>query len=328
MSEILANIVVQQTDINFQPDVNNINFTPDGINLNIFTAGAPGAGQSSNTELLFNNQNLVDGVPFTSYDGSKLTLGSVNNIKITGGLNTYYLQTDGTGNLNWGVGAGNITGNGVPGGSNTQIQYNDGGTNFGGSAGFTFDKTSNVFSAPGNVNIANNLTVVNTIIGNTINGNLNGTVNTPSQPLITSLGTLSSLNVNGTTSVYQAIENVELIGAQTGTYNFDLLNGSIQYSTANATANLILNFRGSSGVTANSILGVGKSITSTYILTNGSNAYQISSIQIDSANTAIAWVNGSAPLAFANCATAYTFTIIKTSGSPAYKVFTSATRYS
>jgi hypothetical protein len=37
---------------------------------------------------------------------------------------------------------GNVAGGGTPGGSNTQVQFNDGSA-FGGSAGFTFDKTSN-----------------------------------------------------------------------------------------------------------------------------------------------------------------------------------------
>lgn len=40
-----------------------------------------------------------------------------------------------------------------PGGANTQIQFNDNGI-FGGSAGLTFDKTSNLVSATGNVSAA------------------------------------------------------------------------------------------------------------------------------------------------------------------------------
>lgn len=47
------------------------------------------------------------------------------------------LQTDGAGNLSW---ITNSAG-GIPGGANTQVQYNNGGV-FGGSVGFTFDGTS------------------------------------------------------------------------------------------------------------------------------------------------------------------------------------------
>ena len=84
MSEILSNIVVEQTSINFSPDNNNINITPEAIQLNVFTGAAPGAGQSSNGELLYNNVNLIDGVPNTSYANGNLSLGNVANISIGG----------------------------------------------------------------------------------------------------------------------------------------------------------------------------------------------------------------------------------------------------
>jgi hypothetical protein len=72
-------------------------------------------------------------------------LNSVSNLIITGGLNGYYLQTDGTGNLAWVVGGG--SGNGVVAGSNTQIQYNNQG-NFGGTPGFTFDNATSNMNVP------------------------------------------------------------------------------------------------------------------------------------------------------------------------------------
>jgi hypothetical protein len=78
-------------------------------------------------------------------------LGDVSNIHIEGGNNGYVLQTDGAGNLSWTAGGGG--GNGVPGGSNTQIQYNDTGV-FGGSAFLTFNENTNTFQVAGNL-IAN-----------------------------------------------------------------------------------------------------------------------------------------------------------------------------
>jgi hypothetical protein len=50
-------------------------------------------------------------------------------------VNGYYLQTDTNGVLSWAAGGGG--GGGSPGGSNTQIQFNNAG-NFGGDAAFTF----------------------------------------------------------------------------------------------------------------------------------------------------------------------------------------------
>ena len=54
-------------------------------------------------------------------------------------VNGYYLQTDSLGVLSWAAGGGG--GGGSPGGSNTQVQFNDSAT-FGGVPAFTFDKTT------------------------------------------------------------------------------------------------------------------------------------------------------------------------------------------
>jgi len=63
-------------------------------------------------------------------------------------------------------------GGGVPGGSNTQIQFNDSG-GFGGSAAFTFDKATNAVSITGNVSASNvNTTGTVSATGNVSGGNL------------------------------------------------------------------------------------------------------------------------------------------------------------
>ena len=85
---------------------------------------------------------------------SDVNLGTLANITITGGVNGYVLSTDGAGNLSWTAGGGG--GNGTPGGSNTQIQYNDIGT-FGGSPFFTFNEATTTVTVAGNL-------VANTII--------------------------------------------------------------------------------------------------------------------------------------------------------------------
>lgn len=102
------------------------------------------------------NENLIGNVLANNLDVSgTATVATVNDIKIGGGLNGYYLVTDGTGNLSWVSGGG--TGNGVVGGANTQIQFNDGTGNFAGAPGFTFDSVSNVLSTPGNIASAGNV---------------------------------------------------------------------------------------------------------------------------------------------------------------------------
>jgi hypothetical protein len=291
-------------------------------------------------------------------------LGPVSNVVITGGTNGYVLQTNGTGNLTWVAQGG--AGNGNPGGSNTQIQFNDAGL-FGGVTGFTFDKVSGNVAIPGalvvtgNVSGANitgsSVTAVNitantgvftgngAALTNLTGANVSGTVanatfatsagsattaatvTTAAQPNVTSLGNLVSLNILGTTSVFETIENVTLIGAQAGTYDYNLLDGAIQYSTANAAANVNLNFRGNSTTTANSIIANGKSITATYLLTNGTTAYQVGNISIDGTTSTVKWVGGAAPTRYSNTIQSYTFTIIKTATTPTYTVLGSMTRY-
>jgi hypothetical protein len=115
--------------------------------------GSPFNAQAggNNTQLQYNNNGSIGGIPNVTFNGSNLSLGNVANIKITGGLNGYFLQTDGAGNLTWAIGGGG-GGNGTPGGSNEQIQFNDAGT-FGGDVGFTYNKTTDTMSAV-NVNVA------------------------------------------------------------------------------------------------------------------------------------------------------------------------------
>ena len=77
-------------------------------------------------------------------------LGDVNDVIITGGSANYSLTTDGNGNLSWSA-IGNAV---VPGGANTQVQFNNSG-NFEGSANLTFNKSTNVLTVTGNVSVAN-----------------------------------------------------------------------------------------------------------------------------------------------------------------------------
>jgi hypothetical protein len=151
----------------------------------------------SNTQLQFNNLNLIDGIPNVTWNGTKLSLGNISNVTISGGQNGYVLATDGNGTLSWEINHGsNISPNAnvivnIPGGSNTNIQFNDAG-NFAGQSNFTFNK------------ITQTLTVAR-INANTISGNISGniaasTANYVIQPIqsnIISLGTLTSLNVSG-----------------------------------------------------------------------------------------------------------------------------------
>jgi hypothetical protein len=92
----------------------------------------------------------------------------VGTMKISGGTNGYVLQTDGLGNLSWTSQTGGNGGNGTPGGSNTQVQFNDSGS-FGGNSGFTYDKAIGTLAVPYISGDGGNLS-------NISGANVNGTV--------------------------------------------------------------------------------------------------------------------------------------------------------
>ena len=150
MAAINANIVVETTTLTVSPTTNTLGVTVDPINLNVFASGFAPAG-GNNQEIQFNNNGALGGVANTSFASGNLTFTNLANLKINGGVNAYYLQTDGAGSLTWAAG-GTPTGSGVPSGANTQIQLSDGSGTFDSGAGFTFDNVSNIFTAPGNIN--------------------------------------------------------------------------------------------------------------------------------------------------------------------------------
>jgi hypothetical protein len=110
--------------------------------------------------------------------------------------------------------------------------------------------------------------------------------------------------------------------AATGTINFDAVTQGVLYYTTNASANWTLNVRGSSGATLNSILATGDSITVAFLVAQGGTAYRHTALTIDGNAQTVLWSGGTAPAAGnASGVDAYTFTIIKTAGTPTYTVF-------
>ena len=159
----------------------------------------------SNTQIVFNNSNSFGASANLTFDSTTnfltttnlnitgtASLGNVANVSILGGLNGYFLQTDGLGQLTWAAGGNGGGGNGNPGGSNTQVQFNNAGT-FGGAAGFTYDQNTNILAALNitSPNFTGNLTGV---ASTSLTAN---TVINSSQPNIVSVGTLVNLDVSG-----------------------------------------------------------------------------------------------------------------------------------
>ena len=85
--------------------------------------------------------------------------------------------------------------------------------------------------------------------------------------------------------------------AATGTINLDVSTASVNIRTSNSAANYVLNVRGSSSVTLNSLMSIGESITVTFESPNGSTAYYATGYTIDGNAVTPKWLGGTAPSA-------------------------------
>jgi len=160
----------------------------------------------------------------------------------------------------------------------------------------------------------------------------NKTINVASNTLTgvaTLTGTETLTNKTLTAPVLTAPEERTTISAiaATGTVNFDASTQGTLYYTTNASANWTLNVRGNSGTTLNSIMATGDSLTITFLVTQGATAYYASALTIDGTSVTpkyqggTAWSSGNA-----SSIDAYTYAIVKT-GSAAYTVFASQTKF-
>jgi hypothetical protein len=121
-------------------------------------------------------------------------------------------------------------------------------------------------------------------------------------------------------------EDINVVAsAATGTINFDVDTASIWYYTTNATANHTLNFRYSSGVSLDTALATGDSITLVWLNTNGATAYYPNVIQIDG-NAVTPKVPAAITGGNASAIDAYSFTIIKTA-SATFTVLETQTKF-
>lgn len=115
--------------------------------------------------------------------------------------------------------------------------------------------------------------------------------------------------------------------AATGTINYDVTTQSVLYYTTNASANWTLNVRASSGTSLNTAMATGQSITIAFLVTQGASPFYNNVFQIDGNAITPKWSGGTAPTAGnASGVDIYTYTIIKT-GSAAFTVFASQTKF-
>lgn len=134
---------------------------------------------------------------------------------------------------------------------------------------------------------------------------------------------LSNLQVSGNITLSQAFFESANVTASAVTANITLVakDSGICYFTSNASANTTVNLTGVSA------LGTGAATTYTLLMTNGSPAYKVNTVQVEGAASNVRWSGGAAPTS-GNAANVdiYSFTVIKT-GASAYSVFATQSQF-
>ena len=135
--------------------------------------------------------------------------------------------------------------------------------------------------------------------------------------LITGIATVSQgLNTDGLLSE----KFHTTAGKLSDNTNIDLENGMVHYFSTQETTTSTPNIRYNSSKTLNNMLSTGDSITVTIITTAAAGGYS-ANMNIDGNGQTEEWVGGSAPSAGGSDGLdIYSYTILKTSNSPAYKV--------
>lgn len=146
MSEVNLNFQVVPIEANLLVTTNDITFTPSGINLSLYTGGL-GVPAGAISTVQYNAGGILGGIANVTSNGSVMSFATSGNIKILGGTNGQALTTDGTGNLAF------STVTTAPGGSTTQLQYNNGGV-FAGIPSVTYASGNLTLGPVGNVKMS------------------------------------------------------------------------------------------------------------------------------------------------------------------------------
>jgi hypothetical protein len=251
----------------------------------------------------------ISGANFTGL--GTMSTQNANAVAITGGT------ISGTG-----VTSSNVT---ITGGTINNVSLTN--VTYGGLGTMSTQNATTVAITGGTIN-----SVAHT--GGTLNNMTIGATTANTGAFTTLTANLATFAGNATTQAFNTVNIVEpttinATGAAS-TINFDLTTQSIYYSTANATANWTVNFRGSSTATLANVLANSSTITCTLMATQGATAYYNSAVQVDGTGTGVTteWQGGTAPTSGnTGSVDVYNYVITKTSATPTYLVLASVTKF-
>jgi len=267
--------------------------TISGSNITIPAANVTGLGTMATQ-----NANAIT-VTGGTISGTGITSG---NVTITGGtINSVVIQ-----------------GGTINGAALTNVTY-------GGLGTMSTQNATTVVITGGTIN-----SVAHT--GGTLNNMTIGATTANTGAFTTTTTTILTASGNATSQAFNTVNSFEPTTVSgTGaasTINFDVNTQSVYYSTASATANWTVNFRGSSTSTLTSVLANNQTITCTLMATQGATAYYNSLVQIDGSTVTPKWQGGTAPTSGdASSVDVYNYVITKTSTAPTYTVLASVTKF-
>jgi hypothetical protein len=300
---------------------------PIGTDASFFVSGTlTDRGSSQGKLSVFGGQVVASGTVHAlgGLTGSLTKLVDGTSYLIAGGGTTITTGSNGA-----------VTLASIPSGSNTQVQFNDGGS-FAGSSGLTYDKTTTSLTVAGDITGSNiRLTGDVAVIGgdltstsatfNLVNSsvttvNIGGGATTVNIGGSTSTGSLSGdLAVSGRSNLGTVIENILTSNGGTGTVAFNIASQSIFYAKA-PTGNITANFTNVPTTTS-------RVISTNVILSQSSPAYIVSAVQIDGVAQTLNWVNGVQPSGTANKHDVFGFSLIRSGTTPTWVVLGQMSTY-
>ena len=202
-------------------------------NVTISSAGTANVLTISSTGTVVTGTHSVTGnITGGNVSGTNLTGTTVS---VTGNVYTGNILTNGYYYANGAVFGGG-GGGGTPGGANTQVQYNNNGV-FGGSAGFTFNNTTNAIATTGTISTTGTITAASTV-GGVITGtstSVTGTVTGAS--VVGGVITGTSTSVSGTVTAASTVGGV-ITGSSLSVTTGTITGGNIVNGNGNGVGNI------------------------------------------------------------------------------------------
>jgi hypothetical protein len=316
------------------PGTNGNVLTSNGTTWTSAAAGASLSGQTDSatpfeTALGYQAGNANTGVnnTFIGYQAGLLNSTGTDNVAIGYAA----LDANTTGNRNVAIGVDAFGAN-VSGAQNVHIGYQ---ANFTATSG---NGQTMVGYQPGLNTTGNNNTFIGYQTGISVTTGTNNLIlgysadassATVSNEVTIGNTSITSTRLRGMVQLNAAMFEQATVSATaaTGTINFDARTQSVLYYTSNASANWTLNVRGASGVSLDSVMSTGQSLTIAFLVTNGGTAYYQSAFQVDGSSVTPKWQGGTAPTSGnASSVDIYAITLVKT-GSATFTAFASQTKF-